>query len=142
AVSATASDSVAVVGVLFMLDGAGLGAEDTASPYAIAWNTATVANGVHTLTARARDGAGNTTTSAPVTVTVSNDVTAPTVAMTAPADGSSVSGTAVTVSANASDNVGGAGGQFLLDGAAVGAAGTTAPYHIAGNSTSATHRTP
>ena len=53
-----------------------IGAEDLAAPYAISWNTATVANGSHTLTARARDAAGNTTTSAGVTVTVSN--TAPT----------------------------------------------------------------
>src|SRR5437588_127763 len=73
-VSATASDNIAVVGVQFLLDGANLGAEDTASPYSIVWNTAGVVNGVHALTAIARDGAGNTTTAAAVNVTVSNDV--------------------------------------------------------------------
>ena len=36
---------------------------DTTSPYSVSWNTTTVANGTHTLTARARDAAGNTTTS-------------------------------------------------------------------------------
>ena len=36
------------------------------------WDTTTATNGTHTLTARARDAAGNTTTSTPVTVTVSN----------------------------------------------------------------------
>jgi hypothetical protein len=70
-VSATASDNVGVSGVQFKLDGANLGAVDTAAPYTIAWNTATATPGTHTLTAVATDAAGNTTTSAPVTVTVS-----------------------------------------------------------------------
>ena len=59
AVSASASDNVGVVGVQFRLDGANLGAEDTAAPYSVSWNTTTVANGSHTLTAVARDAAGN-----------------------------------------------------------------------------------
>jgi hypothetical protein len=71
-VGAAASDNVGVVGVQFKVDGANLGAEDTAAPYSVAWNTTTATNGTHTLTAVARDAAGNTTTSAPVTVTVSN----------------------------------------------------------------------
>jgi hypothetical protein len=71
-VSATASDNVGVVGVQFKLDGANLGTEDMAAPYSIAWNTATATNGSHTITAVARDAAGNSTTSAPVSVTVSN----------------------------------------------------------------------
>src|SRR5262249_18613675 len=54
-VSANASDNVGVVGVQFKLDGANLGAEDTASPYSVTWNTTTVTNGSHTLTAVARD---------------------------------------------------------------------------------------
>jgi len=137
--SATASDNIAVVGVQFLLDGANLGAEDTASPYTIAWNTIGVANGVHSLTAVARDGAGNTTTATPVSVTVNNDIAPPTVAMTAPANGSTATGTAVTVSATASDNVAVAGVQFLLDGAALGAEVTTAPYTIAWNSTAASN---
>jgi hypothetical protein len=49
------------------------------------------------------------------------DSTPPTVAMTAPAGGSTVSGPAVTVSAGASDNVAVAGVQFLLDGNNLGA---------------------
>jgi hypothetical protein len=43
----------------------------------VTWNTTTAANGNHTLTATARDGAGNQSTSAPVTVTVNNDTTPP-----------------------------------------------------------------
>jgi hypothetical protein len=70
-VSASASDNVGVVGVRFRLDGANLGAEDTSAPYGITWNTTTIANGSHSLTATARDAAGNTVT-ATRNVTVAN----------------------------------------------------------------------
>ncbi len=66
------------------------------------------------------------------------DVTPPTVLMTAPANGSTVSGTAVTVSASASDNVGVAGVQFSLDGVNLGAEDTAAPYSVSWNATLAT----
>lgn len=71
-VSATAADDVSVVGVQFKLDGANLGAEVTTAPYAVNWNTASVSNTLHTLTAVARDAAGNTSTSSAVTVRVRN----------------------------------------------------------------------
>src|SRR5204862_176811 len=119
-VTADAADNVGVAGVQFLLDGANLGAEDTSAPYSVSWDTTTASNASHTLTARARDAAGNTTTSSAVTVTVSNgpppDTTPPTVSITSPASGQTVSGT-TSVTANAADNVGVAGVQFLLDGA-------------------------
>jgi hypothetical protein len=62
------------------------------------------------------------------------DVTPPTISMTAPANNSTVSGS-VTVSANASDNIGVAGVQFLLGGAALDTEDTTPPYSITWNST-------
>jgi len=71
-VTANATDNVGVSGVQFKLDGAALGAEDTAAPYSVSWNTTATANGVHVLTAVARDAAGNQTTTAAVSVTVSN----------------------------------------------------------------------
>src|SRR3989441_1566223 len=61
-VSASATDNVGVVGVQFKLDGANLGAEVTSAPYTLSWNTATASNGLHTLTAVARDPAGNNAT--------------------------------------------------------------------------------
>jgi hypothetical protein len=70
-VTAGASDDVAVVGVQFFVDGSPL-ADDTTVPYAVDWNTTTTSEGSHTLTAVARDGAGNTTPSASVVVTVAN----------------------------------------------------------------------
>jgi hypothetical protein len=72
AVTAVASDNGVVAGVQFFLDGNPVGLEDTNSPYSIVWDTSAVPNGLHTLTARARDAAGNQTNSAPVAVNVNN----------------------------------------------------------------------
>jgi hypothetical protein len=57
------------------------------------------------------------------------DPTPPSVAITAPANGASVTGT-VTIAADASDNIGVAGVQFVVDGANLGAEDTTAPYSV------------
>jgi hypothetical protein len=141
-VTASASDNVGVVGVQFTIDGANLGAEDTTVPYAVSWNTTGAANGSHTIAAIARDAAGNSTRSATVTVTVNNappaDTTPPTVSITSPANGATVNGT-VSVSANASDNVGVVGVQFQLDGANLGAQDTSAPYSVSWNTTTASN---
>src|SRR5262249_18362073 len=81
-VTASASDNVGVVGVQFQLDGANLGSEDLTSSYSVSWNTTQVSDGSHTLTAVARDAAGNTRTSTAVTVSVKNaDTTQPTVSI-------------------------------------------------------------
>ena len=75
AVSGIATDNVGVAGVQFRLDGVNLGAEVATSPstvYTVTWNTTTAPDGIHVLTAVARDAAGNKTTSAGVTVTVAN----------------------------------------------------------------------
>ena len=71
-VTANAADNGSVAGVQFRVDGANVGAEDTTAPYSISWDTFASGNGPHTLSAVARDGAGNTTTSANVGVTVQN----------------------------------------------------------------------
>jgi hypothetical protein len=70
--AAAAADNVGVAGVQFRLDGASIGAEITAAPYSMNWDSTGASNGAHTLTAVARDAAGNSTVSSPVTVTVSN----------------------------------------------------------------------
>jgi hypothetical protein len=72
ALSANATDNVGVVGVQFKVDGTNVGAEDTTSPYSVTWNSTSVSDGNHTVTAVARDAAGNTTTSSSVSVTVNN----------------------------------------------------------------------
>ena len=66
------------------------------------------------------------------------DSTAPTVALKAPAAGATLAGT-VTLSATASDNVGVAGVQFLVDGIGVGAEATSAPYTLGFDTTTLTN---
>jgi poly(hydroxyalkanoate) depolymerase family esterase len=70
-VTATATDNVGVTRVDVLVDGA-LAGSDATAPFAIAIDTRTLANGAHTLTARAVDAASNTATSATVSVTVQN----------------------------------------------------------------------
>ena len=106
-VSANASDNVGVTRVEFYVNGALQGA-DTASPYTFTWNTSLLTNGAYTLSAKAYDAAGNVGQSANVSVTVSNpvpDTTPPTISLSSPFNGSTVSGT-VVATASASDNVG------------------------------------
>jgi hypothetical protein len=132
-VAASAADNVGVVGVQFQLDRVNGGAEDTSAPYSVSFDTTTTSDGAHTLTAVARDAAGNRTTSDPVTVTVANgspaDTTPPTVSITSPASGATVFGT-TNLTAGASDNVGVVGVQFRIDGTNFGAEDTSAPYTI------------
>ncbi len=137
AVTANATDNVSVASVKFEIDGAVVGAADLAAPYAYSWDTSKSSNGPHTLTAIATDGAGNSTTSATVAVTVNNngaDKTPPSVSITAPAASATVSGT-VNVTATATDNVGIASVQFQIDGVNAGALSAAAPYALAWDTT-------
>ena len=111
--TATATDNVGVTRVEFY-DGTKLVKTLTKAPFGFGWNTTGLAGGAHKLTARAYDAAGNSATSAAVNVTV--DSTPPTIKITSPTNGSTISNT-VTVSATASDNVGLARVVFYLDGA-------------------------
>ena len=58
-VEASATDNVGVTSVQFKIDGVHVGSADTAAPYRVSWNTTTVADGSHTITAEARDAANN-----------------------------------------------------------------------------------
>jgi hypothetical protein len=75
-VSADAGDNAALGTVQFKLDGANLGAPDTAAPYQVAWDTTGAANGSHVLSVVASDTGGNAAT-VTETVTVSNEAPAP-----------------------------------------------------------------
>ncbi len=95
------------------------------------------AGDTYTLTVSATDGR---TASAIVTVpqdeTPTPDTTAPTVSLTAPTNGTSAtSGTAVTLSASASDNVGVSKVEFLVNGSVVNT-DTSAPYSYSWSTTS------
>jgi hypothetical protein len=129
-VTATASDNVAVTAVDLQVDGATV-ATTTTAPYTFSWSATA---GPHTLRTVAHDAAGNTATSADVHVTASApDTTAPTAAVTSPADGASVYGP-TTVTATASDDTGVAGVDLLVDGTVVGS-DSTAPYSFTWSAT-------
>ncbi len=72
--SATASDNVGVTNVEFYIDGV-LRGNDTSSPYSMTFNSTTLANGSHTLTARAYDAASNSTLSSGFAFSISNGST-------------------------------------------------------------------
>jgi thermitase len=91
-----------------------------------------VPNGEHTYTATAKDKAGNTSdASAEVRIIV--DTVAPSVSLTAPADGATVRGT-VSLSSDAADNVEVERIDFLVDGSVVGT-DASAPYGFDWNTT-------
>jgi peptidoglycan/xylan/chitin deacetylase (PgdA/CDA1 family) len=109
--SANASDNLAVDHVDFLVDGNVVGTA-TSSPYSFGWNSATVADGSHIVSARAVDSAGNQTISTTVTVSVSNaDTTAPssTISCNGNPCASSPYAASVSVTLAAVDNVGGSG---------------------------------
>ncbi len=139
-VTATATDNVGVVRVVFAVESGGttspIGTAN-AAPFGITWNSGAVANGPASLTATAFDAFGNSTTSAAVAVDVDNvaDVAPPTVSLTAPAAGD-VSGF-VTVSANATDDVGVASVEFFAGPTSLGI-DTTAPFSVLWNTTTYT----
>jgi hypothetical protein len=73
-VTANAFDNVAVAEVQFQVDGVDREAPDATAPYELTWDSRSATPGEHTISARARDTAGNPTRSTPITVTVSNDL--------------------------------------------------------------------
>jgi hypothetical protein len=118
-------------------DGASWTQASGTSSWTFAWTPS--AGGQAILRSRATDTGGNReSSSVPVTVTVmvpAPDGTPPTVSLTSPTEGSTVSGTTVAVSADAVDNVGVAGVQFVLDGNPLGSEDTSSPFGLMWNTT-------
>ena len=110
-VNVSAADNVGVTKIELLVNGT-LVATDTATPYAMSWDSTKVANGTASLVARAYDAAGNAANSATVVVNVANiviaDTTQPLVKIGNPINGSKVNGS-VLISVAASDDSGSAG---------------------------------
>ncbi len=89
----------------------------------------------HDISVEAYDFSENESTRAAINASTSDcDTTNPTVSVSEPTAGATVSGTTVNVAASASDNDAVAGVQFLLDGAPLGSEDTSAPYSTVWNS--------
>lgn len=136
--TANATDDVRVMRVEFR-NGGSLVSTDTTAPYTYTFAAATSSVGTNVWTATAYDSSNFSTVSSPVIVVIatstatstgsstSTDTTLPTVAITSPASGAVVSGSALTISASASDNVGVARVEFSVEGNVV-ATDSTLPY--------------
>jgi len=123
-VQVSTSDNVGVNVVYLYVDNVQVGSSVT-PPFTISWNSGTIANGTHTLTATAKDAAGNTGTSSSTAVTVNNgvggDLVSPTVNINSPTSGSAFDPNVnVSVSVSASDNVGVTSVKVYADGSLVG----------------------
>jgi thermitase len=114
AVDVQATDDFGVMSVDLFADGVLVATdtqEDPATPYLyrFAWDSTKLSDGTHKLTAKAKDAAGNIGSAKEVSVAVANqqDTVKPSVTLSSPKSGDSfTTGSSVSVSASASDNVG------------------------------------
>ena len=149
-VSVTSNSADATAGVAsaqFQISPAGantwanLGAADTLTPFAAAWDTTAFSDGLYDLRVVTTDNVGNAFTSTAI-AGVRVDNTAPTGSLTAPAANAFVSGASVAVSSNSAD-----GGSTIANAqfqtaphnsgtwSNLGAADTTTPYSVTWNTT-------
>jgi len=127
--AASASDPDGTIAKIEFFNGATKLGEDTTAPYAFTWGS--VATGTYTVSARATDNLGFTTTStaATITVTATPTNTPPTASITSPADGAIFAWKpTITLTANASDPGGTVTKVEFRDGTTVLAQDTSAPY--------------
>ncbi|HET8951963.1 MAG TPA: Ig-like domain-containing protein [Solirubrobacteraceae bacterium] len=123
-ITASASDVGGSVAKVEFFDGTTKLGEDATAPYAYSWANPSI--GSHSITARATDDLGAQTTSTARTITVTNG--APSVSLTAPANGASFLAPAtISIAANASDAEGIASVEFFNGTSSLGL-DTTAPY--------------
>jgi hypothetical protein len=133
---ASAADSDGTIAKVEFFNGVTKLGEDTSSPYSFAWNN--VAAGAYTLTARATDNQGATTTSTAVNVTVNNPNNPPTVSITSPTNSTVFTAPAsFTIQASASDSDGSVSQvEFFVESTSAGV-DTSSPYSAAVNNLAA-----
>lgn len=143
AVTADATDNISVSRVDFYIDNSPTPAQSVTIPntgtstYQFNWNTTTVPNANHTITAKAVDGSGGVSNPAStVTVNVDNALPVPTI--TSPTNGQVINGTAFNITATATDNVAVTKVEFVVD-ATTPVADTTSPYILPLNTTTLTN---
>ena len=126
--SASASDADGSIKKVEFYNGTQLLAIDSLAPYGYNWNNVSVGN--YSLTAKAFDNALESTVSSPINIVV-NANQAPTVSLTAPISGTSLTAPAsVTISASASDIDGTIASLEFYNGSVFLGTDNTAPYTI------------
>lgn len=127
-VTANASDPDGnIASVQFFVGTTSIGSDFT-YPYSTTWTPSSL--GTYTLTAKASDNSGNTVTSSSVVISVTDSSAGlPSVAITAPTNGSSFTvGSVQTIAATATDDGSIASVQFYVNGQLFGAPDTSFPY--------------
>src|SRR5262249_38148605 len=124
-ITATASDSDGIVSNVFFFDGTTPLGGTNNPPYTV---TATLATGTHPLTAVATDNDGLSATSSVVNVSVSVPNSPPSVTITNPVDGSTLSSSAaLTIRASANDSDGSVTNVQFFDGVVLLGNDSTSP---------------
>lgn len=125
---ANATDNVGVISVQFYLNNNTLGAADTSAPFEYTVPVASLTNGSnHQLKAEARDAAGNKSNTI---LTFIVDKAAPTVAISSPTNGTSISGV-TPIKITATDAQGVKTTYIDVDGVRINLEDQTSPYEIA-----------
>jgi RHS repeat-associated protein len=128
-ITASASDSDGNVSRVDFYNGTGLIGTAASAPYAINWNN--IGSGSYSLTARATDNRGATTTSSPVNITVNAP---PTVSITSPANAANFTAPAnITITANATDSDGSISRVDFYQGTTLIGSDTASPYSMSWN---------
>jgi kumamolisin len=126
--TATASETNGTISKVLFYNGSTLLSTVTSSPFAYTWSNVPVGN--YSLTAQAFDSNNNSTTSAPVTITVNPQPSLPTVSLTAPSNNASFSfPQSVFLSANASEANGTIAQVQFFNGSTLLYTATSAPYN-------------
>jgi hypothetical protein len=136
-IAASAADANGSVTRVDFYAGSTLIGSDTSSPFGITWSG--VAAGAYSLTARATDNGGATTTSSPVSISVGSTTNSPpSVSLTSPANGATI-GTPmfVPLTATASDSNGSIARVDFYVGSTLVGSDTTSPYSVVWNLTGA-----
>jgi predicted phage tail protein len=126
-ITATASDPENQLSRVDFYNGSTLLGSATTAPYSYTWSNAGA--GTYSLTAMAYDASGQSTQSAPASVTVSQANQPPAVSLTAPANGASYTAPAsITISATASDPENQLTRVDFYNGSTLLGSATAAPY--------------
>ena len=134
-IEASASDDIGINKVEYCIDSGAYEAmtyNSSTGYWEATWNSTSVADGSHTITAKATDTIEQTSTDS-ITVSVDNVDDPPTVEITSPVDGATVSGT-ITIEASAGDDRGVSKVDFYINDTLL-ATDDTEPYNASWDTT-------
>lgn len=130
-ISASASDTDGTIAKVEFFSATNKLGEDTSSPYSFAWNS--VSPGNYSLTVKATDNSGGTTTSSVVNISVTGN-SAPIATITTPANNANFTSPAnITINATASDSDGSITKVEFYNGSTKLGEDTSSPYSFAWN---------